>query len=86
MRPDDFDDDRDAPQDIDLEWEDDNDDVDVCPVCAGDVHEDAPRCPHCGEWLFGDTPVRQRARGWFWPVIVALLVGVILVMWHGLVR
>ena len=78
--------DRDAPQPGDVDWGEDEEDTVACPVCGRAVHEDAPRCPHCGEWLFDDTPAARRSRGWFWPVMIALLIAVILVMWHGLGR
>jgi predicted nucleic acid-binding Zn ribbon protein len=77
-------DDRDAPQRGDLGWGDDDEDTVPCPACGRAIREDTPRCPHCGEWLFGDTPAARRSRGWFWPVMIALLIAVILVMWHGL--
>lgn len=79
-------DDRDAPQPEDLIEDDESSDTIPCPICGEEVHEDAPRCPHCGQWLIGDTPTARRARGWFWPVMIALLIAVILVMWHGLGR
>lgn len=81
-------DDPDAPQDIDIDDDDDNVTLEVtdCPGCGRTVLEDAPRCPHCGQWIFGDTTAGRRARGWFWPVMVALLVAIILVFWHGLGR
>ncbi len=80
-------DDRDDPQPEDLVedvWGDDDEESVVCPACGRAVHEEAPRCPHCGEWLFGDTPAARRSRGWFWPVMIALLIAVILVFWHSL--
>jgi len=61
-------------------------DTTECAVCGHTIFEDAPRCPHCGHWLFEDSPAARRSRGWFWPTMVALLVAVILVLWHGLGR
>jgi len=78
-------DDRDAPQAIDLQ-EDNDDDTVNCPSCGRVIHEDAPRCPYCGQWVFDDTPAARRSRGWFWPLMIALLVAVILVIWHRLGR
>lgn len=76
--------DPDAPQDIDLE------ESAACPACGGEIHEDAPRCPHCGRWITDElapgASAEARARGWFWPVMVALLISIILVMWIGLGR
>ncbi|GMU20200.1 MAG: hypothetical protein AMXMBFR13_02990 [Phycisphaerae bacterium] len=81
-------DDRDGPQDIDLADEGDSEDLDTieCPFCGASVVEGLPRCHQCGEWLPEDSPAARRARSWLWPVVVALLVAVILVMWHGLGR
>lgn len=81
----DFDpDDRDAPQEIDLDHDDDASTAD-CPFCGQPVVEDTPRCPHCGQWVvFSEAD--KRSRGWFWPVMVAILVAVVLVLWHGLGR
>ena len=71
------------PQEIDLV---DDDDVTIkCPGCGRWIDEDAPRCPYCGDWvILGMSPAEERAHGWFWPIVVAGLVGVILVMWIGL--
>jgi predicted RNA-binding Zn-ribbon protein involved in translation (DUF1610 family) len=82
------DDDRDLPQDIDLEQDDDDEDLRECLACGGEFHYDSPRCPHCGEWIFtaaaSDTEAARRSQGWFWPVMVAVLIAIILVMWHGI--
>lgn len=81
------DDERDLPQAMDLEEDDDGDYVVDCLYCGQPIHEDAPRCPHCGQWQDAEhSPATRRAGGWFWPVMVALLVAVILVMWMGLGR
>lgn len=79
-------DDRDNPQPRDLGWDDEDEDLVNCPTCNRAIREDAPRCPHCGQWVLDDTPAAARARGWFWPVMIALLIAVILVMWHRLGR
>ena len=80
------DDDMDAPQEMDLADEGADLDMMECPICRESIPEGIARCPHCGQWLFGDTPARRRATGWFWPLMVALLVAIILVLWHGLGR
>ncbi len=79
-------DDHDDPQDIDLDSEDDAEDTIECPSCGREIYEGVIQCPYCRAFLFGDSPAERRARGWFWPIMVALLVAVILVMWHGLGR
>jgi hypothetical protein len=85
-RPGPDDDDIDAPQDIDLAEDEDGLDTIECPGCGGSMIEGMDRCPRCGQWLFGETTVGRRSRGWFWPLAVALLIAVILVLWHGLRR
>lgn len=81
-------DDQDAPQpaDVDAANEDDeaDDDVRLCAGCGRKIHAMAAMCPHCGEWVLEDSPARQRSRGWFWPLMVALLIAIILVFWAGL--
>lgn len=86
------DDSIDDPQDIDL-VEGDEPDFEHCPNCGKSIPESISRCPHCGqwiacpscgEWLTGASTAAGRARGWFWPVVVAILVAIILVMWTGL--
>lgn len=80
-------DDPNAPQPMDLTDEDDSyDDEDLirCPSCGRMVHGLAAVCPNCGEWFVSDSPATQRSRGWFWPLMVALLLLVILVLWAGL--
>lgn len=79
-------DDPDAPQAMDLDEDGADHDTVDCPVCGRLLLEGAPRCPHCGQWLSSDTPAARRARGWFWPVMIAILIAVILVIWHGLTR
>jgi len=37
-------------------------------------------------WVEDLSPAWQRSLGWFWPVMVAMLVAVILVYWLGLGR
>ncbi len=80
-RPDDWDDDdRHLPQAIDLD-DDGQDDTIDCPYCGKPVYEDAARCPHCGQWIEGgDSPAAERSRGWFWPIMVALGV-MLLLLW-----
>jgi hypothetical protein len=82
----DWDDDIDAPQEMDLEAEGPEVDTVDCPACGESIPEDLARCPCCGQWIVGDTPAGRRSRGWVWPVMVAFLVALILVLWHGLGR
>ena len=77
-------DDSDMPQDSDLEFGNVDDDTVKCPFCKKSVYEDADVCPYCGQWILRDSPAAERSRGWFWPIMVAILIAVILIMWHGL--
>jgi uncharacterized paraquat-inducible protein A len=77
------------------EWSDEDDSDDgidedpdemPCPACGRMVYEDAPKCPHCGEWITAATAAERRSRTWLWPLLVAGLISLILVAWHGLGR
>ncbi len=83
----DDDDDRDAPQAADLEWAERNDeeeDTVQCAQCGRTLHWSAPRCPACGAWLAEPSMAAERSRRWGWPIVVAVLIAIILVVWHGL--
>jgi len=75
------DDDRDLPQDIDLEDSEDDNGLIECPSCGLVVEELADRCEHCGDWIIQPSEAQRRSQGWAWPAAVAILVAVILVYW-----
>lgn len=76
------DDDRDLPQPIDLEDEGYEDDTIECPHCGEEVEEDCQQCPYCRQWIEQDSALAtERSQGWYWPVMVAVGVAVILVLW-----
>ncbi len=52
-----------------------------CPSCQADISEDCQKCPNCGEWIVELTSSERRARSWAWPIIVAILIAVILLVW-----
>lgn len=85
-----YDDDRDLPQDIDLDdssYDDDEvDDTFLCPTCGRELYHGLVKCPYCGEWVTRESVAAERSRGWFWPTVIAILIAVILVMWSGLGR
>lgn len=77
-------DDPDAPQPMDIDRDDGDDDAGEfieCPACGRVLHPDAAVCNHCGEWILDDSPAARRSRGWLWPVVIGLLVATILVFW-----
>ena len=55
-------DDRDAPQDCDLN-RGDSADLAVCPACGETVYDETQQCPHCGAWIdAGRVPTRPAGR------------------------
>jgi hypothetical protein len=79
---DETDDERDLPQQIDLEDEGYEDDTVECPHCREEIDEDTQQCPYCRQWIENsDSPAAERSQGWFWPIMVAIGVAVILVLW-----
>jgi hypothetical protein len=66
------------------DWHADEDDADLteeaatiaCPYCRRHIHEDSPRCPHCGNYLSDeDAPARPKP----WWMIIGVLVCLFLV-------
>ncbi len=72
------------------EFEEDGSEADSdevpCPACGEPVYDDAEKCPHCGEWITPLAGADRRSRTWLWPILVAGLIVLILVAWHGLGR
>jgi predicted nucleic acid-binding Zn ribbon protein len=71
-------DDLDDP-DTDLEEECDGDEEFVCPACRKPVAEDAPKCPHCGDWI---TPVEKGGRGgriWFFVAVALMILAMLMI-------
>lgn len=67
----------------DEDWTDSDDESTPlvnCPNCRGEVYYEADSCPHCGEFLIGDSnPLVGRPK---WFVVLGLLgiVAVLLVL------
>lgn len=74
------------PEDLDDGEDDDPADGEPCSNCGNEIYAGQALCPHCGEWVTGESAAAGRSRGWLWPGVVALLIAIILVMWHGLGR
>lgn len=73
----DWEDDHDAPQECDLD-DDDDDAVVDCPNCGREVSELADRCPHCGDWIVHDAAAVST--GWKRGAFVALAAVVLLIV------
>lgn len=75
--------DRDLLED---EERDDDEYEQPCPNCGARVYEMWPKCRRCGYHLsHADTSTAAaRSRGWFWGIMVAVLIAIILVIWSGL--
>ncbi len=51
-----------------------------CPHCRRQIPEETIRCPHCHEWII-DRPSNESQRSpWFWPIIIAIGLVMILVV------
>ncbi len=72
-------------EDLDDDFDEDSDET-ACPACGSPVYEDAEKCPHCGQWITPLSGAERRSRTWLWPILVAVLIVIILVVWHGLGR
>ena len=47
-----------------------------CPYCRREIHEDAPRCSHCGNYLSAEDAPPGPKRWW---IILGVLVCLVLV-------
>lgn len=50
-----------------------------CPRCNELIHEETVKCPHCGEWIIDRPADMARRSKWFWPIVVAIGIAMILV-------
>ena len=47
-----------------------------CPFCAEEIHDEAIKCKHCGEFLQARPPSQEQSRLWYFrnsTVITAIL-------------
>ena len=66
---------------------DDSDATVPCSQCGRMIYDGAEQCPYCKTWGGADhLGPSHGLRRIAWSLIVFLLIGVILVMWHGLGR
>ena len=60
----------DDPDDGDWADEDDDEPTVPCPYCGREIHEEAPRCPYCENYVSAaDSPPRRKP----WWLIVGVL-------------
>ena len=78
VRNDDEDDDWDDPDAADFGDDDDEEPFVPCPFCRGDILEDTPRCPHCGEYLSAEDHVRSGRPVW---VTITTIVCLAIAVW-----
>ena len=64
------DDERDDPQSIDMDEDDDELATAECPHCGAELADGAAYCPHCEQWM---TPTLGGPRKWVVVVAIALL-------------
>ena len=57
-------------------WDDDEDEETTvpCPYCRRPIHEDSPRCPHCGNYISEEDTVPARKPWW-------IILGVLLALY-----
>lgn len=73
LHGDDADDDRDAPQERDLEPDDgDESPAAACPACGEEMSELADRCPSCGEYV-NPSAAPSREPPWLAATVVLVL-------------
>jgi hypothetical protein len=58
----------------DDEWDDEEESTVPCPYCKEEIHEDSPRCPHCGNYISEEDVPPTRKPWW-------ILVGVVLCLY-----
>jgi hypothetical protein len=65
----------------DLDHDQDDTDLAVCPHCGAEVYGDADRCPKCGQNIVGgcDPGGSRPASGHAWPIWVILTAAVLAV-------
>ncbi len=75
MSPRDYqdDEDRDLPQEQDLDRDSFSLAEMVCPCCKATVTEDTQKCPHCGDWITPEHPSKHSRRRWLFIAVVLLM-------------
>lgn len=58
----------------------DTDDAELtiaCPYCQNDIYEDAPQCPHCGNFLSDEESARPPRPAW---LIAGVVLGLLVIL------
>jgi len=51
----------------------------LCRYCREEIHEDADRCPHCGQYQSAeDAPSEPKSKTWIVLMVLALLAAAIM--------
>jgi len=75
-------DDKDMPLEEDVQ-DDEASETLPCPHCGESIYDDTVKCPHCGQWII-DRPRNEILHSkWFWPIVIAIGVVMILVTLVG---
>ena len=71
-------DDRELPDESDMDPEDDDepDDLVPCPHCKKKIYEDSEFCPHCGKYVSKEEATWGKP-GWTVAVAIALLLAIL---------
>ncbi len=72
-------DDKELPQEDDVDDEEGEPELASCPSCGKTIYEETVKCPHCGEWILDSPKAELQRSRWFWPIIIAIGVAMILV-------
>lgn len=73
---DELDEDEDEDFDDDAYDDDEGEPTIACPYCGAEIHEDAPRCPSCGEYISTeDAPVQRKP----WWIVIGVAICLLLV-------
>jgi transposase-like protein len=61
-------------------WDDDDEEPTIpCPYCRREIHEESPRCPHCGNYISEED--NPPARKPWWVIVGALLCLYVVYRW-----
>ena len=79
-RDDDDLDERELPDESDMDDDPDGTPTDDCPYCGAEIHADTDICPKCGNFISKEDAPRQY--GWFFwiAIVVVVLCGILVLM------